>query len=423
MHTEQLDAGLFRTDAPSGLTVVTERMPGLRSAAVGIWVRTASVHERPAKMGVSHLLEHMVFKGTATRSARQIAMELETRGGSLDAYTGRDHTSYQARILDEDLPTAIDILTDLVSGPRLDAEDLALERQVVLEEIAMVDDTPDDLVFDLHALALWPEHPYGYRILGTRDTVGGLERDDLRQLHGDAYYPGNCVVSAAGNVEHEAILELLGERGWMEEPARAPRAQSPTATPSVRGADEHVERDLHQTHIVVGTDSVPRSDRRRLAVTMLSSVLGGGMSSRLFQKVREQQGLAYAVYTFQSFFSGTGTWGVYVGTKPEWAERAMETIRGELSHVASEGLDATELDDAKRQLKGQVTLSSESPTARMYRLAAFPLYDEPYRSLDQLLADIDGFAVPEVADVAKEFFAPERQTTVWLGPAKGARAT
>ena len=214
MQTVRLDEGLFRTDAGNGVTVLSEALGGVRSVAVGMWVRTASVHEARGKMGVSHLLEHMVFKGTERRSARDIALELEVRGGSLDAFTSRDHTSYQARVLDEDLPRALDVLTDLVRNPTLRASDLELERKVVLEEISTVDDTPDDLVFDAHSAALWPDHPYGYPILGTRETVGGLDAADLKALHQRAYHPRHVVIAAAGHLDHDLLLKLLTKCGW-----------------------------------------------------------------------------------------------------------------------------------------------------------------------------------------------------------------
>src|SRR5216117_1903566 len=216
METVQLDREIFQTRAASGLTVVSERVASVRSAAVGVWVRTASAHESRGKMGVSHLLEHMVFKGTERRSAQEIALALEARGGSLDAYTSRDTTAFQARVLDADLPRALDVLTDLVRHPVLRTSDLELERKVVLEEINTVEDTPDDQVFDLAYQTLWPEHPYGYSILGTRDTVGALSAADLKQLHGRAYFPANCVIAGAGNFEHEALLEALAELGWFD---------------------------------------------------------------------------------------------------------------------------------------------------------------------------------------------------------------
>ena len=292
MQTDRLDEGLFRTTAPNGLVVLSERLPGLRSAASGIWVRSASAHEPRPKMGASHLLEHMVFKGTERRSARQIALELEVRGGSLDAFTSRDHTSYQAHVLDEDLPLALDILTDLVRRPLIRPADLSAGRKVVIEEISGVEDTPDDLVFDLHAETLWPEHPYGYSILGSRETVGALEADDLRQLHRGGYYPGNCVVAAAGNVEHSALLDTLAGEGWFDAAERLPARESPPPAPARRGVDRREQRDTTQTHIVFGTDAFPMRDPRRFALAILTNAFGGGMSSRLFQRVREELGLA-----------------------------------------------------------------------------------------------------------------------------------
>ena len=222
MDTVLLDEGLHRTTAPNGLVVYSESLPGVRSAAVGIYVRTASAHERREQMGISHLLEHMVFKGTERRSARDLALELEVRGGSLDAYTGRDATSYQAHVLDADLTLAVDILTDLVRRPLLRESDLEPERNVILEEINGVADTPDDLVFELHAAALWPDHPYGYSILGTPDTLAGISADDLRCLHQTGYHRGNCVVAAAGNLDHARLLEMLDREGWFEGRAREP---------------------------------------------------------------------------------------------------------------------------------------------------------------------------------------------------------
>jgi predicted Zn-dependent peptidase len=410
-------AGAFRrTVLPNGLTVLSEQMPGVRSVAFGAWVRAASLHEPRELMGVSHLLEHMVFKGTARRSAKQIALELEALGGSLDAFTSREHTVYQARVLDEHLEIAADVIGDFVFGPSLRASDLDLERKVVLEEIAMVDDTPDDLVFELHNEALWGSHPYGYSILGTRDTVSSLGTAELRALHERAYHPSQLVVAASGNVEHDALLETLERTGWTARvggdatrlTVPPPRSEAPTR--------RHVERDGAQTHIVVGSATVAHEDPRRHAVILLSSILGGGMSSRLFQRVREELGLAYSVYTFQSFHADVGMHGVYVGTGPETARDALEAIHLELSDVAEHGLPESELAMGKSQLKGQITLSLESVTARMYRCAAVELYGEPYRSLDEMLALVDSVTSEQVAEVAREFFAPERQTVVSLGP-------
>jgi predicted Zn-dependent peptidase len=410
-------AGAFRRSVlPNGLTVLSETMPGVRSVAFGAWVRAASLHEPRELMGVSHLLEHMVFKGTARRSAKQIALELEALGGSLDAYTSREHTVYQARALDEHLDVAADVIGDFVFAPSLRASDLELERKVVLEEISMVDDTPDDLVFELHSEALWGLHPYGYSILGTRDTVSSMRTADLRALHERAYHPSQLIVAASGNVEHDALLESLHRTGWTSHTggdASPLVVPPPVAKPPER---RHVARDGAQTHIVVGTTTVRHEDPRRHAVILLSTMLGGGMSSRLFQRVREELGLAYAVYTFQSFHADVGMHGVYVGTGPETAREALEAIHAEFATVAESGLPEHELAMGKSQLKGQITLSLESVTARMYRCAAVELYGEPYRTLDEMLALVDAVTPEQVADVAQTFFAPERQTVVSLGP-------
>jgi predicted Zn-dependent peptidase len=416
VDTVRLDEGLYRTTAPSGLVVCSEFLPGVRSAAVGLYVRTASAHEPRRQMGISHLLEHMVFKGTERRSARDLALALEERGGSLDAYTGRDATSYQAHVLDADLPLAVDILTDLVRRPLLRESDLGPERNVILEEINGVADTPDDLVFELHADALWPEHPYGYSILGTPDTLAGISAGDLRCLHRTGYCRGNCVVAAAGNVDHGRLLEALGREGWLDDGTRE-RARPPVPpAPARRGGARWEERDTAQTHLVFGTDTFPLRDPRRFALAILTNVFGGGMSSRLFQRVREELGLAYAVFAYKSFHQSSGQLGVYVGTQTASADRAVDAIREEYGRIAREGLPADELEAGKRQLQGQIMLSLESPLARMGRLAGFILHDDPYRPLDRMLAEIDAVTGDEIAGVAAEFFPPERQTVVRLGP-------
>jgi len=419
METVQLDREIFQTRAPNGVTVLSERVPAVRSAAVGVWVRSASAHESRGKMGVSHLLEHMVFKGTERRSAQDIALALESRGGSLDAYTSRDTTAFQARVLDADLPRALDVITDLVRRPVLRDKDLELERNVVLEEINMLDDTPDDQVFDLASAALWPEHPYGFSIIGTRESVSALSTADLKQLHRRAYVPGNCVIAAAGNLDHERLLDELDKQGWFEWDGGREKGDGPKAAPvppGVRGGESRHAKDTTQTHIVLMTDTVPYADPRKYALLVLSNVFGGGMSSRLFQRVREELGLAYAIYAFTTFYREMGVAGVYVGTQPKTAEQAVAAIREEFVKVAREGLTGPALADAKQQTQGQVMLSLESPAARMYRLAGFPLYGEPYQSLDDVLATLAGLSEAEVASVAREFFDPKRQRVVWLGP-------
>jgi predicted Zn-dependent peptidase len=412
--TEQLDERLLRCVAPNGLRVLTEALPGVRSAALGIWVRSASVHESPERMGVSHLLEHMVFKGTERRTPYQIALELESRGGSLDAFTSRDHTTYQAHVLDADLPVAVDVLTDLVRRPLLRQSDLDLERNVILEEINSVQDAPDDLVFELHARALWPTHPYGYSILGTAETVGSINSDDLLAAHLGGYYPGNCIIAAAGNIEHDQLMASLEREGWFEGDATPVR---PGIQPvdAVRGARSDVQRESQQTHLVFGSDAVSSRDPRRYVFSIISTVFGGGMSSRLFQKVREELGLAYAVFSYQQFYQTAGITGVYVGTQAETADQAADVILAEYARLAEEGLPDQDLAGGKQQLKGQIMLSLESPMSRMHRLAGVELTRDRYRRLDQILAEIDAVTAEDVRAVAAEFFAPSRQTLVRLG--------
>ena len=414
-------SGYRRTALDNGLTVVSELVPGVRSVALGAWVRRASAHESPAQMGVSHLLEHMVFKGTMRRSAREIALSLESLGGSLDAFTAREHTSFQARVLDEHLAQAADILFDIIFRPALRDTDLALERRVVLEEIAMVEDTPDDLVFELHNAAMWGDHPYGYPILGTRESVSGLEVDHLRALHDGAYRPQNIVIAAAGCVDHDALLDVLGASGWSELPGgpmTLPGVPDPITAPPSR---QHVEREGAQTHIVLGSPTVPYGDPRRYAVTLASLMLGGGMSSRLFQRVREELGLAYSVYTYQSYHHDTGVHGIYVGTSADTADRALDEIMAELAGVAAHGFPDDEVESGKNQLKGQLTLSLESPASRMFRVAATELYDEPFLPLDAILAKIDAISPDDVATLCREYFRPDQQTIIALGRKENGR--
>lgn len=403
-----------RTDLEGGLSVLSEAVPGVRSVSLGIWVRSGSVNERFPEMGVSHLLEHMVFKGTAQRTARDIAVCLERLGGTLDAYTTREYTSYQARVLDEHADLALDVLADLILDPLLREEDLELEREVVLEEISTVEDTPDDLIFELNARQLWGEHPYGYSVLGTRESVGAMTSAGLRGAHERAYRRGNIVVAAAGHLDHAwlvgRVADLFGgarpggvRNGVPEPPPFHPRRQE-------------MPRAGAQTHLVLGTRTFGHSDPRRYAMILLSTVLGGGMSSRLFQRVREELGLAYSVFSFQSFYRLAGIAGVYLGTRPEWAERAEAVVLEEYERVVEGGLTATELADAKGQLKGQLVLSLESAGTRLHRLAGTALYEEPFRAAEQVMAEVDAVTGQEVAALAAEYYRPGRQCVTCLGP-------
>ncbi|MBL0939867.1 MAG: insulinase family protein [Gemmatimonadaceae bacterium] len=408
---------LHRTDLPNGLTVLSEHVPGARSVAFGAWVRAATLHESPEQMGVSHLLEHMVFKGTRSHSAQDIALSLETLGGSLDAYTEREHTSYQARVLDEHLVDAAGVIGELIFEPLLRHDDLSLERKVILEEISMVEDTPDDIIFDVHNRALWGDHPHGYAILGTRDTVRGLDVDELRALHSRAYHPGRLVVAASGRVDHEQLLEVLDRTGWVQRPRGD---MTPFAVDPVEAAGPHAEhvlrRDIGQTHIVLGGQGIAHGDPRRFAFAVVDMLLGGGMSSKLFQRVREELGLAYSVSTFNSAFADTGAHGVYLASTPESAQEALDAVREVMHEVASNGLTAAELAAGKRQLRGQLVLSMEGVSSRMYRAATTALYGEPFRTVDELMALVDAIDEDTVHEVARDYFAPDRHVLVSLGP-------
>lgn len=405
-----------RTELPGGLVVLTESMPGIRSASIGVWVRAGSIHETPAEMGVSHMLEHMVFKATRSRTARELALVLERVGGSLDAYTTREHTSYQARVLDNDIDLAVDVLADLALHPLLREEDLELEREVVLEEIATVEDTPDDLVFDAHAEQMWGGHPYGFSILGTSDTVAALTADDLRRVHGTRYHRGNIVIAAAGSVDHEAFVSRVVDM-FAAAPCGAPDPQPNGAGPrAAEPTAARLEKPTAQSHLVWGTSTFGHGDPRRFALVLLSNAFGGGMSSRLFQRVREELGLAYAVYSYQSFYADAGVSGVYVGTRPESADRAEAVVAEEMTKLVRDGITHDELQDVKGQVKGQIVLSLESSSSRLHRLAGTELYGEPFRTMDEITALVEAVTLDDVAAVAAEYFPPDRQSVLRLGP-------
>ncbi len=410
-------AGVRRTDCANGLTVLSEFVPGRRTVAFGAWVRYGTLHEDAAQMGLSHLLEHMVFKGTARRSARDLALALESLGGSLDAYTEREFTSYQARVLDRHLGVAVDVIGDLVFNARLSDEDLALERQVILEEIAMVEDTPDDVVFDLHNEALWGTHPHAHRILGTRETVQALTGDQLRGLRATQYQPAGLVVAAAGNVTHEELLDVLGAHGWLDREAvavSAPGVIAPVA--QTGGRVHHPRKDIAQVHLVLGAEGPRHGEPRRYAFELLSTLLGGGMSSRLFQRVREELGYAYSVYHFHSPYRDAGHHGVYLASAPGSAQKALDAVREIVEEVALNGMPEDEIAAGRQQLAGQLMMSLESVSARMYRAATAALYHEPVRTVDEMLARVDAIDEAAVAEVAREYFDPSRMTLVSHGP-------
>lgn len=408
--------GVMReTLLPNGIRVMTEAIPGVRSVTAGVWIRSGAAHEAPELAGASHLLEHMVFKGTERRDPREIALSLERLGGSLDAFTSREHTSYQARVLPEHLSLALDVLADIVRNPLLREEDVDLEREVVLEELAAVEDDPDDLVFELHGEVIWEGHPYGRSILGTRESLESISADDLRELHRTRYLNGCLIVAGAGYLDHDRFVDevakLFGDL----------RCTPPQTVPKIdlvkppRGLVQ-VEREGSQAHLVFGVRTPRRQTPARFPLVLISAAFGGGMGSRLFQKIREELALGYSVYSFQSFYSQAGVAGVYLGTRPDWREKAMDALREEFSLLARDGLGETEFRETKNQVKGQILLSLESVSSRVYRLAGFGLYDQPARSLDDLLREIEGVTREDVAEVAATYFQPDRQTVLQMGP-------
>ncbi len=388
-------------------------MDSVRSAALGIWVRQGRIHEVVAEGGVSHLLEHMVFKGTPRRSARDLSWELERLGGTLDAYTTHEATIFQARVPAADLDVALDVLCDLAFHPLLRDRDLEVERQVVLEEIASAEDVPEDVAFERHAGFLYDGHPYGEPILGTRETVSSLSAADLSAIHTRAYQPGNVVVAAAGALDHVALVEALGRLLPEAEPQAPPDdVASPDGVAGLRRLEREGGR---QTHLVTGGLSVPYQHPLRYAIVVTSTALGGGMSSRLFQRVREELGLAYSVYSFHGFFAAAGHVGAYLGTRPETAAGAREALLGELETLAREGLTKAELEDTRAQLKGQILISLESPGSRMNRLAGVAMYGHRYRTLDEIAARIDAVDMAQCREAAS-YFAPDGLATLELSP-------
>jgi len=416
------ETGVSRTVLPNGLTVLSEFVPGVRSVAIGAWVRSGSMHETPAQMGIAHLLEHMVFKGTAKYSAKALALSLEVLGGSLDAYTTREHTSFQARVLDEHIAQAADVLCELCFRPALRDADLKLERKVILEEIAMVDDTPDDVIFELHGERMYPGHPYGQSILGTPKTVKSLQVADLRALHERAYHPPQVVLAAAGNVTHEQLLDVLEATGWATQPRGVESWMAAPEPPALitQGYAHRARKDIAQTHIVLACDAPRHGDPRRNALSVATALLGGGMSSRLFQQVREELGLAYSVYSFYNTFLDNGQHGVYLATAPEQAREAYRVVRDAMSSVASGAMTDDEIATGISQLKGQLVLSLEGVSARLYRAAEVALYDEPYRPVDALLAELDAVTPDEVRAACASFLEPAQCSVLSLGPAAAA---
>jgi predicted Zn-dependent peptidase len=402
---------------PNGLVVLTETMAHVRSVSVGVWIRNGSRREVPEENGLAHFMEHMVFKGTERRSAEEIAREMDSVGGMLDAFTSKEQICFNAKVLDEHLPIAFDIIADLVLRPKFDSEDVRKERQVVLEEIKMDLDNPEYLLHEIFTRGFWPEHPLGRPILGTPETVRKFSRDALRKRFQSWFAPDRLVFSAAGNVTHERVLELV-ER---EFGALSPAGQYEDGAAPHTNAPIHLEakRDLEQVHVCLGVPSVPLAHESRFGVAVMNNLLGGGMSSRLFQNIREKQGLAYAVFSELTPYSDAGMLTVYAGTAKETVGQVIDLIVKEFRELKEARVGEEELLRAKNHLKGSLMLSLESTSARMSNLARQELYFRRFYSLDEILAGIETVTREEVQLLAQKFFRSEQIAITVLGPLNG----
>ena len=403
------------TTLDSGVRVVTERLPSVRSIALGFWVRTGSRDEAPEEAGLSHFLEHLLFKGTDRFSSIEIDQTFDGMGAEANAGTGKETTSVYSRFLDQHLETAYDVLSDMVLRPSY--PDIDSERQVVIEEIAMYEDEPSDKVHDVLARAVFGEHPLGQPIIGTADVVGNVPVPEIAAYHDSRYVGPNLVVAAAGNVEHERLVELT-ERFFT-----APDGSADGAAPAPESCPPRAafhQKTTEQYHLCLGGPGIPRGDDRRFALRVLDTILGGSSSSRLFQEVREKRGLAYAVYSYASHYVDSGQVGVYVGTRPDNVREAMDVIGTELRRIVDEPVAEDELERAKENVKGRMVLSFESTLTRMNRLGSSVLMDVPLLSLDELIAAVDAVDLDAVSDLARELFAPDKLSAAGVGDSEDA---
>ncbi len=403
-----------KTALPSGLRVLTETLPDRESISIGVWVEVGSRHETVESAGVSHFLEHMVFKGTPKRSAKTIAIELERLGGVLNAFTTREHTCYHARILNDDLPVAVDLLADLSTRAVIPAHEVIKERKVISEEIKDTQDTPHEHVHDVFAEQMWPGESIGRPIAGTLETVSETTRNWLAAHRTRFYRPDRMVVAASGALSHAKLLALV-KKHFRFEKAKTPMPE----VKFVNGVRPHrsvLRRDINQTHVVLGFPTWPFADKRRYAALVATNLLGGGMSSRLFQTVREKRGLVYSIYAFQDSFVDTGFFAIYFACDPSQVVLATDLVLEELGKLRRTRISATELQDAKSQLKGNLALGLESTSSRMHRLARHELYLGGYVSPKQTMRSIDNVKHTDVTGVATEVYAQDRVAMSILGP-------
>jgi predicted Zn-dependent peptidase len=406
---------------PNGLVVITEPMAHVHSVSVGIWLRSGSRREPAELNGISHFIEHMVFKGTTRRTAEDIAREVDSVGGMLDAFTAKEMVCFNTRVLDEHLPKAFDVLADMVLEPKFAEDDIARELSVILEEIRMTQDNPEDLVHELFTQNFWTPHALGKPILGTPETVSGFTRHSLQEWFRRWYAPNHLVITAAGHLSHEQLVELVAERFAKLSPCDNGTADSaPRPTPHIT---LRAKRELEQVHICVGVPALPLTDDRRFAVSILNNVLGGGMSSRLFQNIRERQGLAYAIFSEMNSYRDAGMLSVYAGTSIETVGQVIRSILEEFRHLKDEPLSQEELRRAKDHLKGATLLALEGSSSRMNSLARYHLYFNRHFTTEELIQMLERVTADEVQQLAREFFAPERLAASVVGNLNGFQLT
>jgi predicted Zn-dependent peptidase len=415
------DRNIRREVLPNGLSVITEEMQHIRSVSIGIWVKSGSRDEDKEWNGISHFVEHMVFKGTQHRSAEEIARQVDSIGGNIDAFTAKECVSFSIKVLNEHLPIAMDVLSDLVLNPVFDDQDIARERGVILEEIKMDEDNPDYLVHEIFTQNFWKDHPLGRPILGTRDTVKRFERTPVSDFYTQRFSPGNVIITAAGYLKHEQFVDLVKKYfAGMKPVSNGFHSAPPKIIPRIVLRNK---KSLEQVQICVGVPSYPITHERRHSSYILNTLLGGGMSSRLFQNIRERQGLAYAIYSDLNPYRDTGCLSVYAGTSKASATKVVESIVSEFRKLKAEIVSPEELRRAKDQLKGSLMLSLESSTARMSNLARQEMYFDHFYGLDELIAKIEAVTAEELQELANTFFQPDSVAVTILGNLNGLRLT
>lgn len=408
-----------RTVLPNGLTVITEQMLHIRSVSIGIWVKTGSRHEDSELNGITHFVEHMVFKGTANRTAQDIARQVDSIGGNMDAFTAKECICFNIKVLDEHCPAAMDVLSDLVLNPVFDPKDIARERGVILEEIKMDEDSPDYLVHEIFTQNFWKDHPLGKPILGTKETVRCFEKPALFDYYGGRFYPGNLLICAAGNLDHDRFVDLVIGRFHQLQAKNNGFHQPPPKT-SAKIVMRN-KKALEQVQICVGVPSPDIADERRYASYILNTLLGGGMSSRLFQNIRENQGLAYAIYSELNPYRDTGCLSVYAGTSVQWAPKVLQMVVAEFADLKNAPIGEEELRRSKDQLKGSLMLSLESSMARMSNLARQEMYFDRFFSLDEIIDKIEEVTPEQLLSLARELFQPQQIAVTVLGNLNGLK--